>query len=154
ARKGQENGTSATPNISVTTGDITSPTSTVSTAQDTSEAMNRGHGRPCSPRGHASMMSMASPAERPTTRSSGTPGKPSHGGVDGDRPGRAGVAGGGGGRVDWGGGGRGAGGEKVSQNASAIPPPAANAISPRCRTKPPAKPLPPVTAPPLWLLPA
>src|SRR5580692_7372464 len=42
ARNGQENGTRATPNISVTTGDITSHTSTVSTAHDTKEARNRG----------------------------------------------------------------------------------------------------------------
>ena len=83
ARKGQENGSSATPNISVTTGDITSPTSTVSTAQDTSETMNRGRGRPCSPPappfGQASMTSTASTAERTTTRSRSTPVKPSHG---------------------------------------------------------------------------
>jgi len=80
ARKGQENGSSATPNISVTTGDITSPTSTVSTAQDTSEAMNRGRGRLCSPPfGQASMTSTASTAERATTRSRSTPVKPSHG---------------------------------------------------------------------------
>ena len=42
ARNGQENGTRATPNISVTTGDITSHTSTVSTAHDTKEIRNRG----------------------------------------------------------------------------------------------------------------
>ena len=46
ARNGQENVTRATPNISVTTGDITSPTRMVSTAQDTNEFRKRGLGRP------------------------------------------------------------------------------------------------------------
>jgi hypothetical protein len=69
----------------VTTGDITSPTSTVSTAQDTSEARNRGRGRLCAPscpspaRGQASMTSTASAADRATTSSTRTPVKPSHG---------------------------------------------------------------------------
>ena len=56
----------------MTTGDITSPTSTVSTAQDSSEARKRGRGalgvRSSAPRGQASMISTASTAERATTR--------------------------------------------------------------------------------------
>jgi hypothetical protein len=44
ARYGQENGTRATPNMSVTTGDITSHTSTVSTAHDRRETRKRGRG--------------------------------------------------------------------------------------------------------------
>src|SRR5580704_6069242 len=82
ARYGQENGTRATPNISVTTGDITSHTSTVSTAHDTIDAKNRGLGRLGTSgslaRGQASRTSTASTAERTSSSSTSTPVKPSH----------------------------------------------------------------------------
>ena len=82
ARYGQENGSRATPNISVTTGDMTSPTTTVSTAQDRTEVRKRGRaslgpGRSASP-GQASWIRTASTAERASTISSSTPVKPSH----------------------------------------------------------------------------
>jgi hypothetical protein len=61
----------------VTTGDITSPVITVSTAQDSSEVRKRGRGRAGS-RGQASMTSTASTAERAAISSTSTPVKPSH----------------------------------------------------------------------------
>ena len=81
ARYGQENGSRATPNISVTTGDSTTPTRTVSTAQDPTEVMKRGFGRPGAPgsawRGQASWIRTASTAARASTSSTSTAVKPS-----------------------------------------------------------------------------
>ena len=81
ARYGQENGSRATPNISVTTGDITSPTRTVSTAHDTTEIRKRGLGRAgaagSSWRGQASWTRTASTAARASTSRTNTPVKSS-----------------------------------------------------------------------------
>src|SRR5580693_5825124 len=76
ARYGQENGSRATPNISVTTGDNTSPTSTVSTMQDTTEVRKRGRVRLGTAgsvwRGQASWIRTASTAARATTSTTNT----------------------------------------------------------------------------------
>ena len=86
ARYGQENGSRATPNISVTTGDNTSPTSTVSTVQDTTEVRKRGRARLGTAgsgwtaigwRGQASWIRTASTAARASTSTTSTAVKPS-----------------------------------------------------------------------------
>src|SRR5580693_2576026 len=87
ARYGQENGSRATPNISVTTGDNTSPTRTVSTMQDTTEVRKRGRARlgiagsgwtaESGWRGQANWIRTASTAARTTTSTTSTEAKPS-----------------------------------------------------------------------------
>ncbi len=64
-RNGQENGSRATPNVTVTSGDISSPAHRVRMAPEPSRTAGRG--RAC-PRGHASQARAASRTLRPTTR--------------------------------------------------------------------------------------
>ncbi len=81
ARYGQENGSRATPNISVTTGDMTSPTRMVITAHDTTELAKLGRGRAGTPRpdglGQASRSRTASTVARASTSARKTAVKPS-----------------------------------------------------------------------------
>src|ERR1700733_3683822 len=70
ARNGQENGTSATPNMSVTTGDSTTHTSSVSTAHDQNAVMNLGAGTgswSAASAGQARRIRTASRADRATS---------------------------------------------------------------------------------------
>ncbi len=73
ARNGQENGSTATPNASVTAGDSSTQASAVSAAQDTNARLVRGA---VTPRGQASLSSVTSSAARAARTTATSP--PNH----------------------------------------------------------------------------